>query len=118
MASLLARLRGDQSPARSVFPVQSWNAYLAALQSFSFNGITYPLGLNTTYGKAPTEEIATGLSGHLQAVMTSPPAFAAQWTRSLVLSQARFTARDRISRATFGTAALPSGAPSSASIRG
>lgn len=92
MATLLRRLRSTvrQAPATTL----SLGEYAALVNQFAYNGHTYGLGLNTTWGRTPTTEMAGGLEGHLAALCSSPAAFAAQWTRSLVLSQARFAWRN------------------------
>lgn len=62
-----------------------------------------PLGLTQTLVGQHVQEVAQSLPGYMAALRGSPPAFAAQMTRALVLSQARFTFRNRRTRATFGT---------------
>jgi phage portal protein BeeE len=67
-------------------------------------------GLNTTWSNHRVTEIQQTLPGYAAALRSSPPAFAAEMVRALVLSQARFTFRSRGSRGgqrkTFGTRAL------------
>ncbi|HEU5085717.1 MAG TPA: phage portal protein [Acidimicrobiales bacterium] len=109
MASLLRRLRGSTRSAP--WPtIGGIDALASLVNQFSFNGSTYPL-VNQTWGRTATTEMAGGLEGHVAALMQSPPAFAAQWTRSLVLSQARFSWRNpphhqTAPRKLFGTQAL------------
>ncbi|HEX6969436.1 MAG TPA: hypothetical protein VF174_11595, partial [Micromonosporaceae bacterium] len=66
--------------------------------------------LNTTYVEQRIAEISATLPGYMQALRTSPPAFAAQMVRALVLSQARFVFRNRRTTTTpgriFGTREL------------
>ena len=57
---------------------------------------TYPFGTGLPGSLAGNRaaEIANSLPGYRQALQSSPPAFAAQMVRALVLSQARFTFRN------------------------
>lgn len=75
-----------------------------------FNGQQYPMGLNQTFTGSKVQEIAHSLPGYASALRASPPAFAAQMVRAVVLSQARFVFRNRVSTSTpgrrFGTKAL------------
>jgi phage portal protein BeeE len=84
---------------------QWFNDYYAPSQ-FNFGAATYPFGLNTTYANTRIQEISSTLPGYAQALKQSPPAFAAQMVRALVLSQVRFTFRNLPSsgtpRRTFG----------------
>lgn len=95
-----------QQPVESRFSVDQWIRDYLTPASFQFGGTTYPLGLNTTWGDRRTQEISNTLPGYAAALRQSPPAFAAQMVRSLVLSQARFTFRNLPStptpRRTFG----------------
>lgn len=88
---------------------QYFNEYWAPSQ-FQFGGIAYPFGLNTTYTSQRVQEFSTDLPGYAQALRQSPPAFAAEMVRALVLSQVRFTFRNLLStstpRRTFGTKEL------------
>lgn len=63
-------------------------------------------GLNTTYPRGRVTEVQQTLPAYSAALRSSPPAFAAEMVRALVLSQARFTFRRRTagesSRKTFG----------------
>jgi hypothetical protein len=63
--------------------------------SFLWNGLSYTIG--STGSKQ--EEIAPGLGPYVQALLSSPPAFAAQQVRALLLEQARFVWRgNRLNR--------------------
>lgn len=78
---------------------------------FNYNSHNYPLGLNQTMlGASKTKEITNSLPAYTAALRRSPPAFAAEMVRALVLSQARFTFRYKSSSSTprkqFGTQAL------------
>jgi phage portal protein BeeE len=84
---------------------QYFAEYIAP-QLFGYGGSQYSLGLNTTYGRNRAEEISGTLPGYSAALKGCPPAFAAEMVRALVLSQARFTFRNRKTRRTFGTTAL------------
>lgn len=87
-------------PAERRYAIDQWiNEYLRP-SSFQFGGNTYPLGLNTTWGNRRVEEVTNTLPGYASALRQSPPAFAAQMVRALVLSQARFTFRNLPSTAT------------------
>lgn len=79
--------------------------------AFNYNGNTYPLhGLTQTYAENRIQRVASTLPGYAAALRACPPAFAAQMVRALVLSQARFTWRNRswssTPRRTFGTSEL------------
>lgn len=89
-----------QRPMESRFSVDQWIRDYLAPASFQFGGTTYPLGLNTTWGDRRTQEVANTLPGYAAALRQSPPAFAAEMVRSMVLSQARFTFRNLPSTAT------------------
>lgn len=88
---------------------QYFNEYIVPSQ-FQFGGVTYPFGLNTTYGNQRVQEFSADLPGYAHALRQSPPAFAAEMVRALVLSQVRFTFRNLLStgtpRRTFGTKEL------------
>jgi hypothetical protein len=103
-----AALPGRRDEARSG-SIDSWlTDYL--IPSFTYGNATYTQGLNTSYGWTRAQEIQRTLPGYSAALRRCPPAFAAQMVRALVLSQARFTFRNRPSsstpRRTFGTTAL------------
>lgn len=82
---------------------------------FSYGGNSYSvpvsqLGLTQTMAGQQVQRVAATLPGYADALRACPPAFAAQMVRALVLSQARFTWRNRswssTPRRTFGTSAL------------
>jgi phage portal protein BeeE len=95
---LLERVAAAQAAGRTEqrYAVDTWlNEYLIpAVSSFSYNGNSYPLGLNQTLAGQRVQEISATLPGYLAALRTCPPAFAAQMVRALVLSQLRFTFRN------------------------
>jgi phage portal protein BeeE len=68
--------------------------------SFTYGATSYPFGLNQTWTGTTVAEIAATLPGYWMALRRCPPAFAAQMVRALVLSQARFTYRNRASSPT------------------
>lgn len=102
-----ARARGEVE--RRYSADQYLSDYIIPSQ-FQFGGSTYPFGLNTTYANLRIQEISADLPGYAQALRQSPPAFAAEMVRALVLSQTRFTFRNLTStstpRRTFGTKEL------------
>lgn len=91
MANLLRRLRGEESR----YSLVDWMADKA--ESFSFAGVPY-----STRG----DETGDSLLDFMGWVRQSPPAFGAQLTRSLILSQARFRFRELDSKRLFDTPAL------------
>ncbi len=71
-------------------------------QSIAYQGYLYPLGINqSAQAWSKTEEISSTLPNYMQAIKKSPPAFAAEYVRATVLSQARFIWRNRRDRHTF-----------------
>lgn len=98
-----ARSRGEVE--RRYSADQWFNEYLLPSQ-FQFGGNAYQFGLTTTYAENRVKEISATLPGYMDALRQSPPAFAAQMVRALVLSQVRFTFRNLPSsgtpRRTFG----------------
>lgn len=83
--------------------------------SFTYNGNNYtvPLsqyGLKQTMAGQQVQRIAATLPGYTAALRMCPPAFAAEMVRALVLSQARFTWRNKpyssTPRRLFGTSEL------------
>lgn len=90
----------------------SFQDYIAQVESqvFGFAGTQYPVGIQGTYGSSKVEAIEADLPGYMRALKECPPAFAAQLTRGLVLSQAFFqfrnTRRSTRPGKTFGTVAL------------
>jgi phage portal protein BeeE len=109
---LLERIAAARTEKR--YAVDQWlDQYLLPSQ-FLYNGNSYPFGgvggLNQTYVGQRIAEIVSTLPGYAAAVRGCPPAFAAQMVRALVISQARFTFRNKPSsrtpRRTFGTTKL------------
>lgn len=83
--------------------------------SFGYNGNAYTvptsqLGIAQTMAGQQMKQVAATLPGYAAALRACPPAFAAQMVRALVLSQARFTWRNRpwsaTPRRTFGNTEL------------
>lgn len=99
--------RGPGAPrAEERYSFSQW-----AADAMVFGGKSYPLGLNTTWGPQKAQEISSTLPGYTAAIKATPPAWAAQAVRALVLSQARFTWRNLPSHTTaprkpFGSRAL------------
>jgi phage portal protein BeeE len=112
---IAAAARGDEPAGRGVavrdeqrFSVDQWlTEYLLPANVFGYGGQQYPFGLNQTLAGQRAQEISASLPGYTSALRRCPPAFAAQMVRALVLSQARFTFRNRAysatPRRTFGT---------------
>jgi phage portal protein BeeE len=77
---------------------------------FNYGGVTYGVpganGLVQTLAGNRASEIANTLPGYAAALRQCPPAFAAQNVRATVISQARFTFRNRASKKVFGGKAL------------
>lgn len=110
---LVSRIAAAALGARAEkrFGIDQWiTDYLLPANEFGYGGHTYPLGLNQTWGQQRIQEISNTLPGYASALRSCPPAFAAQMVRALVLSQARFTFRNRSTSRTprrlFGTSAL------------
>jgi phage portal protein BeeE len=108
---LLERIAAARTEKR--YSVDQYLAEYLLPSQFTYNGNGYPFGgggLNQTYVGTRIAEIANTLPGYTAAVAGCPPAFAAQMVRALVISQARFTFRNKPSsrtpRRTFGTTAL------------
>lgn len=78
--------------------------------SYSGNSYQYGSGYSDQNLHVRAQEISQTLPAYSAALRSCPPAFAAQMVRALVISQARFTFRNRPSgpspRKTFGTRAL------------
>lgn len=95
--SLLDRV-AQAMPGRrdeSRFSIDTWlSDYLLPANEFSYNGSTYPFGLNTTWTPSRSKEISNTLPGYMAALRSCPPAFGAQLVRASVLSQARFCFRN------------------------
>jgi hypothetical protein len=101
-------------PQRS--SIDNWiQNYLIPAQ-FNYSGNTYgaggaqALGLTTTMSGQRIQRVSNTLPGYAAALRSSPPAFAAQMVRALVLSQMRFTWRNLSTSPTprrlFGTSEL------------
>ena len=110
---LLERIAEARRPSEQRYSADQYiTDYLLTPNEFGFGGAIYPfgMGLQQTYSGARIQEVANTLPGYTAALRRCPPAFAAQLVRALVLSQARFTFRNRPSsrtpRRTFGTSAL------------
>lgn len=93
------------------YSIDTWlsDYFLPSLEQFGFAGNTYNYGgRNGLAVKA--QEISQTLPAYSAALRGCPPAFAAEMVRALVISQARFTFRNRPSgpnpRKVFGTRAL------------
>jgi phage portal protein BeeE len=79
------------------FGVDAWvsDYLIPAAGGLVYGGHAYgPGGLVTTYGQQHIAQILATLPGYAAALRGSPPAFAAQLVRALVLSQIRFTFRN------------------------
>lgn len=103
--NLLDRIAGrDVVESRSA--IDQWLTEYLIPSQFQYGGTTYPFGMNQTYANQRVKEISSTLPGYMSALRQSPPAFAAQMVRALVLSEARFTFRNLPSsgtpRRTFG----------------
>lgn len=107
----IAEARSGRATAESRSSVDQYiEQYLIPASQFSYNGATYPFGLNTTWSDHRVREISATLPAYSAALRGCPPAFAAQLVRATVLSQARFTWRNTQVSATpgrtFGTREL------------
>ena len=105
----ISAVRSGQVVQRS--SVDGWVSDYLIPSSFSYGGVTYPLGLNQSMAGLRAMEVSGTLPGYMAAVAKCPPAFAAQMVRAAVISQARFTFRNppwhpRTPRRTFGNADL------------
>jgi len=125
---LLERILSETAPvvtpeplpdrAESRFSIDTWLTEYLFPSQFQYGSTTYgfgsnalPAGLTQTMGPNRLKAITNSLPGYMRALNSCPPAFAAQMVRALVLSQARFTFRNRpwhstAPRKTFGTTAL------------
>lgn len=75
--------------------IDTWiSEYLIPSQQFGYGGNSYPLG-NQSWRTNRAQEVVGSLPGYSAALRGCPPAFGAQLVRALVLSQARFTFRNR-----------------------
>lgn len=98
-----ARSGNGRGEARS--SIDQWiSEYLlpaGMVNQFTYNGHVYPFGNGGmggpafSYGANKAREFSGDLPGHMAALRSCPPAFAAQMVRALVLSQARFIYRNR-----------------------
>ena len=97
--NLLDRIRGQRDAA---LPFDQW--------AMSFNGNTYPMGMQFTQSGSPQQEIANSFTGYVSGVANRNGTVAsAVAARSLLLSQLRFKFRrlaDGPQGALFGTPAL------------
>ncbi len=111
---LLDRVRHELQPATAPeqrFSIDTWISDYLIPSTFQFGNTTYGLGgLNQTMAQTRVKTISHSLPSYMRALRSSPPAFAAQMVRALVLSQVRFTFRNppwaSSPRKTFGTPAL------------
>lgn len=94
MANLLRRLAGRDLEQR--YSIDQWISEYLIPASNQFGGT----GLTQTLMGKRMGEISASLPGFAAALRGCPPAFAAQMVRALVLSQARFTFRNRPSTST------------------
>lgn len=106
LVGLLERI-ADAGRAEKRFGIDQWISEYLIPGSFNYNGHSYPLtGLTQTLAGNRIQRVAATLPGYAAALRACPPAFAAQMVRALVLSQARFTWRNRpwsnTPRRTFG----------------
>jgi phage portal protein BeeE len=113
-----ALARRSQGADEQRFSIDTWLGEYLIPSSFSYNGTTYPLGLNQTLTGSRIQEISSTLPSYMAAVRRCPPAFAAQMVRALALSQMRFAFRNppyltftpsgkpKTPREVFGTPAL------------
>ena len=90
----VARRSGDEQR----YSIDTWisDYLIPSGGQFSYGNTSYPFGAGLPGSLAGNRaaEIANSLPGYRQALQSSPPAFAAQMVRALVLSQARFTFRN------------------------
>ena len=108
---LLDRVRSERRPVTEErSSVDDWLTQYLFPSTFQYGNTTYNFGLNQTMAQTRLKSIASSLPGYTRALKSCPPAFAAQMVRALVLSQVRFTFRNRpydaSPRKTFGTQAL------------
>ena len=114
---LLERIRAELRPqheSEERYSVDDWLTQYLFPSTFQYGSTTYnfgmPAGMSQTMGQSRVKSIANSLPGYTAALRGCPPAFAAQMVRALVLSQVRFTFRNRpwdsSPRKTFGSQAL------------
>ncbi len=103
--NLLERI-GKVGQVETRFSADQWLSEYLLPSQFQFGGTVYPFGMSQTYADNRVKEISGTLPGYMTAIRQSPPAFAAEMVRALVLSEARFTFRNLPSsptpRRTFG----------------
>jgi Phage-related protein len=101
---LLERVAAARGGDEQRFSVDAWlSDFLLPANTFGFNNQQYPFGLNQTWPGGPrSKEISNTLPGYMNAIRQCPPAFGAQLVRASVLSQARFTFRNRSSSSQAG----------------
>ncbi len=93
---LLDRAVAASRRAEKRFSIDQWlTDFLLPANEFGFNGHTYPFGLQQTFPRQRIQEVANTLPAYAAALRSSPPAFAAQMFRAMVISQVRFTFRRR-----------------------
>lgn len=108
MGDFLARIaeeaRRERTPVkRSTLDWYIQNIWNAQSTQFALGGHTYQVsGLRTTWPNQQINIIQESLPGYLEALRSSPPAFAAEMVRALVLSGARFVFRNNFLSATPG----------------
>lgn len=114
---LLDRVRAERvAKTERATSLDTWisDYLIPGAQMFAFGGQSYmsnPLQLNQTMSPGRLMRVANTLPGYMAALQTSPPAFAAQMVRAMVLSQARFRFRTlptnaNPARKLYGTPAL------------
>lgn len=107
---LLERIAAARGRQESRYSIDQWLGEYLIPSQFQFGGNGYTYGLNQTLAGQRVQAVANTLPGYAAALRACPPAFAAQMVRALVLSQARFTFRNRPSSRTprrlFGTTEL------------
>lgn len=110
MAGLLERISAARPQVEKRFSADTWLTDYLLPSYFNYGGTTYPLGISQTLAGQRAMEVSPTLPGHAAALRQCPPAFASQLVRATILSQARFTFRNRPSsrtpRRTFGTSEL------------
>jgi phage portal protein BeeE len=115
-AGLLDRIAAERGAvagaAERRFSVDQWisDYLIPSVGLLGFGGNQYTYGLNQTYDRQRVQQIPSTLPGYSAALRSSPPAFAAQMVRAMVMSQARFVYRNppwhRTPRRVFGSARL------------
>jgi phage portal protein BeeE len=110
---LLERINAITGGGETRSSIDTWLSDYLMPSTFGYNGNVYGyggnqlgLGLTQTLAGSKAQQFSSDLPGHAAAVRSSPPAFAAQMVRALVLSQIRFTFRNPQTRKLFGRPAL------------